>query len=106
MVHKRNKGNRIERLAVKELEDDGWKVYRVKGSTKFNKNVDIFGLFDILAIKKVINNTLYKFIQVKSNKKPTLEPFKAFVNEYQDDYNLFEIWVKKDGIKLFYKYKL
>ena len=77
-MSKRAKGNRSERKAVKELEEDGWLVYRVKGSTKFNKNVDVFGLFDIIARK----DGLTKWVQIKTNKKPVLKPFQEYKYKY------------------------
>ena len=91
---------RSERKAEQELKSQGWLVYRVKGSTKFNKNVDIFGLWDILAIKKISPNlsrtseTAIVLIQVKTNKKPTLKPFKAFAQKYPDIECM--IWIYKD----------
>ena len=93
-MNTRAKGNKTELRAVKELEKEGWLVYRVKGSTKFNKNVDIFGLFDILALKGNIGPTRKKLVQCKTNNKPKLKPFKEFKNEYYDFE--VEIWVYYD----------
>lgn len=99
-MNTRSKGMRNERKAVKELEADGWLTYRVKGSTIFNRNVDIFGLWDILAIKNKTstmldeNWTAIKLIQVKTNQKPPLKPFKTFIRKYPGlD---CEIWIYKD----------
>ena len=93
-MNTREKGNRNERKAVKELEDVGWLTYRVKGSTKFNKSVDIFGLWDIISIKQVSRITLIKVTQVKTNKKPTLKPFKEFKEKYPG--LECELWIYKD----------
>lgn len=90
-MNTREKGNRNERKAVKELEDVGWLTYRVKGSTKFNKSVDIFGLWDIFAIAR---SGAMMLIQVKTNKKPVLKPFKAFAKKYPFIY--CQIWIYKD----------
>jgi Holliday junction resolvase len=86
----RAKGQRTERKAVEELEKQGYLVYRVKGSTKFNKDVDIFSLFDILCVKP--NES--RLIQVKTNQKPPLEPY----NKFSQTYPQFkcEVWVWKD----------
>lgn len=97
--NRREKGMRNERKAVKELEAEGWLTYRVKGSTIFNKNVDIFSLFDIFCIKELKMNqgdveTMFRLIQVKTNKKPSLKPFKNFKRKYPiiD----CEIWIYRD----------
>lgn len=68
-MNTRTKGRLLELRAEKELNLDGWITYRVKGTTRFNKNVDIFGEFDILAVKKGI----HKYIQIKANQKPGLK---------------------------------
>lgn len=94
MMNTRKKGNRIENKAVKELEANGWIVYRVKGSTKFNKDVDIFGLFDIMARNKIGKRT--KWIQVKSNQKPNFTAFAEFKDNYCTTFDSVEIWVWKD----------
>lgn len=93
----REKGFRNERKCVAALEKDGWLTYRVKGSTRFNKNVDIFGLWDIFAIKQMGPITLVKICQVKSNQKPSLVKFRAFKNIYLElD---CEVWIYKDRVK-------
>ena len=84
MVNTRSKGMRNERKAVKELERMGWLTYRVKGSSKWNRNVDIFGLWDIFAIQQCGDHTETILIQVKTNKKPILKPFKTFAKKYPD----------------------
>lgn len=93
----RSKGNRTELKAVKELEKQGFLVYRVKGSTIFNKNVDIFSIFDIFCIKPNIS----RLIQVKTNKKPNLKIFEDFKIKYPQ-FNV-EVWVWYDysGFKIF-----
>lgn len=111
MTNTRRKGNLAEMKAVKELEDAGWLAYRVKGSTKWNKNVDIFGLFDILTIKKETleigtgySNQYRKWIQVK-HQKPVFKPFEDFYKKYciypYDSVEIW-VWVKRKG---FVKYK-
>ena len=94
MVNTRQKGHRIERLARIMLEAQGYLVYRVKGTSKWNLNVDIFGLFDILAIKRLVEYTECRLIQIKSNKiyGKELIPFKEFKETYGDAFSV-EIWV-------------
>ena len=78
--------------AVRELRKTGWLVYRVKGSTKFNRNVDIFTLFDICAKK----NKITLWLQIKSNRKPVLTPFEDFKKKYCCKHEKCEVWVYKD----------
>ena len=102
----RQKGNRSELRAVKELERDGWLVYRVKGPTKFNKNVDIFGLFDIIAkrpLKRETKNLLTSpsdpdtiWLQIKTNKKPPLGPYTEFKKKHCSLFERVEVWVWHD----------
>lgn len=88
----RRKGARSEMKAVKELESDGYLVYRVKGSTKWNANVDIFGIFDIIARKEKFT----RWVQVKTNNKPKMEPFKEFFDRYCSEYETVEVWNFRD----------
>lgn len=99
MVNNRIKGNRNEAQAVKDLEAQGYLVYRVKGSTKWNTNVDIFGIFDILGIRK--NESL--LVQVKTNVKPNLRIYEEFHFKYPQ-FNV-QVWVKTDYKKGFVVYK-
>lgn len=95
----RRKGSRNELKAVRELEERGWNVYRVKGATKFNKNVDMFGLFDILALYPKGFGLAPKmlWLQVKSNRKPSMKPFKEFKKMYCDGpTQKVEVWVYHD----------
>jgi hypothetical protein len=67
-MNKRAKGNKYERLAQKELEGTGWLVQRAQPSYRWNKQTDLFNLFDIIALKK---DERIKFIQVKANRLPS-----------------------------------
>ena len=91
-MNARRKGSGNELKAVKELERQGWFVYRVKGSTKYNKNVDIFGLFDLVAKKGL--ETIW--VQVKTNKKPKMDKFRNFYAKHCSFYESVEVWVYKD----------
>ena len=98
-MDRRAKGNRAENEAVKILKEELWETYRVRGSTnRFNQNNDIFGLFDILAIRRDQYITNVKFVQVKSNSKPVLDPYQEFFDRYQDLSGAVqvEVWVKHD----------
>src|SRR3990167_11418418 len=95
-MNARAKGMRIEALAEKQLIAKGYVTYRVKGSTRFQRNLDIFGLFDVIAIKRLVEYTEIRLIQVKGYKvyKSFYNPFKAFKEDYKDAFNI-EIWIHK-----------
>jgi Holliday junction resolvase len=88
----RSKGNRNERKAQVELEKEGYLVYRVKGATRFQKNVDMFSIFDIVAKK----GHYTKWIQVKTNKKPVLKPYEDFQKNYCSEFESSEVWIHID----------
>ena len=102
MINRRAKGNRVERKAVEYLERQGFLVYRVRGSSnRFNQNNDIFGLFDIFAIKRLIEYTEIKLIQVKSSQKPNLKPFAEFKQEYPEFIVEIWVWKRREGFVIF-----
>ena len=79
------------------MQSDGWLTYRVKGSTRFNRNVDIFGLFDLVCVFPCTGGKppRRKWIQVKNNKRvygKALIPFLDFRRDYCDDNDSVEIW--------------
>jgi Holliday junction resolvase-like predicted endonuclease len=86
------KGTRKEKLCSDELNEKGyitWKTIRVR-----YQNIDLFGLFDVLAIHPEKDHLL--FIQVKSNRVD---------NKMRDAIRAFkmpeccrkEIWIWKDN---------
>jgi len=93
----REKGMRTERNAVKELQKQGYETYRVKGSTRFNLNVDMFNLFDIIAIKP--NET--KLIQCKTNNKPNLQVYTDFKIKYPQFNVSIWVWYDRKGFTIF-----
>jgi len=98
-MNTRLKGQRNELKAVKESEADGWEVCKIKGSTRFNKEVDFFGLWDLMCLKRVhiINDhyrTYVRFIQVKTNQKRNTTKHKEFADKYPD--LCCELWLYRD----------
>ena len=95
-MNTRAKGMSIEALAEHQLIMGGYATYRVKGSTRFQRNLDIFGLFDIIAIKRLVEYTEVRLIQVKGYKvyKSFYNPFKTFKEAYKDAFSV-EIWIHK-----------
>ncbi len=92
-INTRAKGAKNELRAKKLLESEGYLVYRVKGSTKWNKDVDIFGLFDLFGINK---KGYIKLVQVKTNRKPNMRPFFEFESTYGNYWITVEVWVWYD----------
>lgn len=108
-----------ERKAEQELIKDGWLVYRVKGSTIWQKNQDIFGLFDILALHKgairlrgnflksvhilekfeegvMSHDVCYaRYIQCKTNRRPSKKQraeLSDFKKKHLNDWDTVEWW--------------
>lgn len=82
----------LERKAELILQKKGYRTYRVKGSTPYSRNVDIFGEFDILAVK----HGNKRWIQIKANKPPTNKKVKELLSFYHEHFNKedrFEWWI-------------
>lgn len=80
---------RSQKRVRDHLEKNGWLVFIIQHS-RFQK--DIFNLFDGFAVKKDV----VMFIQIKSNNKPSMKPFKEFYNKYNIPY---KIYIVKDRVK-------
>ena len=89
-MNTRTKGNRYELRARKELEADGYAVIRAPPATKWNREVDFFGLFDLIAVKKGEK----RFIQVKANQLPGSKKheLEEFYETYLNDTDTVEWW--------------
>lgn len=74
-MNTRSKGRIAENEYAKILEDKGYTVQKVKGTLKFNKNVDFFGIFDLIAF----NKEEWLLVQVKTNQT---RGFKKIFNEW------------------------
>lgn len=64
MVNTRTKGNESVRQAAEYLSNLGYLVDKVERSSRFLKQKDLFGLFDLVALNPKKNPL---FVQVKSN---------------------------------------
>lgn len=95
LKHPKRKGNLIRSKGIKELEADGWQVGIVERTGRFIKEKDLFGLWDVIALKvtsvSFIEFPIIKFIQFKSA-KPNIKSFQQFANTYRD-LGEFEIWI-------------
>ena len=96
MKNPRSKGMRAEHEYELMEQAKGRLTYRVKGATKFNRNVDIFGLFDLLSID---GNTKRRYwIQVKSNKRPSkreVQELKEFKFKWLTQMGDYIVWATK-----------
>jgi Holliday junction resolvase len=114
MVNTRKKGRRYERMCNKKLISKGWFTYLVPPQQRFQKNVDIFGMFDIIAIKKTdlcktisyYNNMKLKevpmfqtinrlYVQVKHEDKWTKETIRKlteFKKKFLGDSDIVQLW--------------
>ena len=93
-MNSRTKGIRTELKAKKELEKDGWLVYRVPASRMWQTQEDIMGLWDLLAIKP----QQILFVQIKTNRKRNTIPHLEFMRKYFKFNNTVraEVWVWRD----------
>ena len=67
----RAKGNRTRNKCVRSYAGKDWDVEIVEKTGRFVKIKDLYGLFDLIAIK----GTQVLFIQVKTNKPATQQPY-------------------------------
>lgn len=87
------KGKRNERKARKYLEAGGWKVIVAKRSSRYDLEIDFFGLFDLCASK----DGYFRWIQVKSNYCPLFVKEDIRKNFIVDGHFVKkEVWVFKD----------
>ncbi|MAH50055.1 hypothetical protein CMI37_29820 [Candidatus Pacearchaeota archaeon] len=88
MVNTYRKGWKTVNEGRKMLVKDGWVTADVEAKGRFIKQKDLFGLFDVIAIKP--NRT--KLIQFKTNQMPSYKPYHIFAKEYPQFE--VEIWCK------------
>ena len=85
-MNTKNKGNSIQRKLIKRLELSDFLVSKVEKGGKFATEKDMFGLFDLVAIKK---GTCI-FAQVTCNRPHTHKAYQDFSKTYHN--NGIEIW--------------
>jgi hypothetical protein len=90
MKHPRVKGNRVRRKCINLLESQGWAVEVVEKTSRFVKVKDLYGCWDLICLK----TGRTKFVQVKSNTKPKLDPFQEFALKYPQIE--CEVWIHHD----------
>lgn len=101
MTRARAKGMRIQRMLIKKLESEGWRVAKLEQSGKYTKQTDAYGLFDLIAIKE---NELVMLIQVTCQKPHTHTPYILFAERYIYTTVRQYVWFDRQGWKIF-RYK-
>lgn len=103
MINARSKGRRNENKTKLLYIEEGWLIEQTKGSTKWNRSVDLFGLFDHIGIKKLGDTTYHLYSQTKTNevKKKVKEDLKLWKDKYCDNRCVVElvIWKDRKGFK-------
>jgi hypothetical protein len=86
MINTKVKGWKVRRQAISDLERAGYLVDTVEKTSKFAKQKDLFGLFDIIGIKK---GTAI-LMQITCNRPHSHQAYKDFSKKYSN--NGIECW--------------
>ena len=98
MTQPRIKGNRARRRCIEYLESKGWKVGIVERTGKFIKEKDLFGLFDLVAVKETMSAM---FIQVASNKPHTHKKLSQFKIKFYNQSIRQYVWIDNKGFNVY-----
>lgn len=102
MKNNRAKGNRAQLKLIKKLESCGHSVCKLEQKGKFVKQVDAFGLFDILAVHPEVKP---KLIQVTCNRPHTHDKFLIFKQKFGFYFEVQQwVWYDRKGWVLFRYY--
>ena len=88
MVNAAAKGRRNERKAQKILEEQGYAVQLTQPGTRFQKDKDLFNLWDLIAVSE----EEVRFIQVKSNRRVYGKEKRKYQDFVCPDFCTKEIW--------------
>lgn len=92
--NKRQKGNRNRRKAIDILTNEGWTVGIVERTGRFIFPKDLYGLFDLVAVK----GCSVLFLQISTNRPHSHKPFKEFRKKVVNESPLLlEQWCFIDG---------
>jgi hypothetical protein len=97
------KGWTNRRKAIEQLEKAGYLVDTVEKTSKFAKQKDLFGLFDIFALKK--GNAV--LVQITSNRPHFHKPYQEFSKNYGNNGIEYWQWVwydRKGWVKWEYRF--
>lgn len=97
-MNSRVKGNRARRKCIQELQELGFAVDVVEKTSRFSKQKDMFGLFDLVAIHP---DGLPGFIQVTVNRPHPHKKYKEFAKVYPFITVHQWVWVDYKGWRKF-----
>lgn len=100
-MNTRAKGNRIQLKIIKQLRSEGWLVAKTERAGKFIKEKDLFGIGDLIAVKKIDNKTIIKIIQSTCGRPHTHKKYREFSDSFCTDYFKVEqwVWIDRKGFK-------
>jgi Holliday junction resolvase len=89
-MNTKDKGNRVQRKLIEMFEQNGYTVSKAgQQRGRFTTEKDMFGLFDLVAIK----DRTAAFIQVTCNKPHTHKNYVAFAQKHAHENLLILQWV-------------
>jgi len=99
----RIKGNRNVNKCIDLLSIEGYYVDKVEKTGRFIKQKDLYGLFDLIGIQRINNETEVILAQVTSNVPHTHYRFEAFAEKFgSDTLRIMQyVWVDREGFKIF-----
>lgn len=97
MVNTRKKGNKNRRKTIEALENEGWEVGVVERTGRFIFPKDLFGLFDLVAVR----GKEVSFIQVSTNRPHPHIHFRKFRKKIKGNPTILEqwCWIDRKGVK-------
>lgn len=100
MVNNYRKGRKNKRKAKKFLKDENTKIADIENTTKYGKEKDAFGLFDLMCLTE----EKVGLIQVTSNRPHVHKDFEEFKKKYSFVKVIQMVWVDYHGFDI-YKYQ-
>lgn len=99
MVNARAKGSRNEKKYIDELVSQSWLVDRVEKKGKFLKEKDLFGLFDLIALK----GNITMLVQVTTNRPHTHKDYSDFAKKWYHPLRRIRqvVWYDRKGWVIF-----
>jgi len=99
-MNTRQKGTRTRTKCKELLKTMGWLIDVVEKTGKFNKETDMFGLFDLHSINE---DGFVNYIQVTCNRNHPHKKYQAFADKYGKPNIMVQqyVWIDRGGWVLF-----